>query len=144
MNGAGSCGEDCHARCRGLGCGLRKRFPDNFSASAEYDYHAPVIARLSRHLVEVVIGLYALLGFVFVPLGERTGFEHVRAILTTGAAKSAFQELAGAIIRLKNQVLAEPKREPQMPTEPELSITVGWGDAGVDASLQWDGGATDG
>ena len=48
---------------------------------------------LSRRVVEGVFLLFALLGFVFVPLGKKTGFEHAVAVARTGAASEAIREL---------------------------------------------------
>jgi hypothetical protein len=41
------------------------------------------VGNLGRRLVESVVGLFALLGFVYVPLGRHTGFEHAKAVLST-------------------------------------------------------------
>jgi hypothetical protein len=42
-----------------------------------------VIARFGRRLLEGLVALFALLGFAFVPLGEHTGLEHLKAIAST-------------------------------------------------------------
>jgi len=64
-----------------------------------------VLTRLGRRVLEAGAGLFALLGFVFVPLGKRTGFEHMVAIFSTPAAKEAGHELFQASLRLRQQVL---------------------------------------
>jgi hypothetical protein len=61
-----------------------------------------VIARLGR----VVVVLFALLGFVCVPLGKKTGLEHVVAILKTGAAADTGHALVESAARLRRRVLA--------------------------------------
>jgi hypothetical protein len=48
--------------------------------------------------------LFAVLGFMFVPLGKHTAFEHARAVLSTGAAVEAGQALYGAIIRVGDEI----------------------------------------
>jgi hypothetical protein len=46
----------------------------------------------------MVVGLFALLGFVYVPLGHKTGFEHLKAIAQTGAAREAIGDLTDAAL----------------------------------------------
>ena len=53
-------------------------------------------AKLGRRLLDFSIGFFALLGFVLVPLGERTAFEHVKAIFSTGPAVEAGRDLLEA------------------------------------------------
>lgn len=65
----------------------------------------------------MVVGLFALLGFVYVPLGHKTGFEHLKAIAETGAAREAARDLAEAAIWARARVLgaltgSEDDREP--------------------------------
>jgi hypothetical protein len=80
-----------------------------------------VLTRLGRRVLEAGAGLFALLGFVFVPLGKRTGFEHVVAIFSTPAAKEAGHELFEASLRLRQQVLdavaGAGQRRPDRPPE---------------------------
>ncbi|MBN1608504.1 MAG: hypothetical protein JW940_17865 [Polyangiaceae bacterium] len=58
----------------------------------------------SARTVELVVLLFAVLGFMFVPLGKRTGFEHARAVLSTSAAVEAGQELYGAMVRVGDRL----------------------------------------
>ena len=51
--------------------------------------------------------MFALLGFCYVPLGQRTGLEHAKAILTTPAALRAGGELVNALVRVRGKVLGE-------------------------------------
>jgi len=60
---------------------------------------------LGRRLVEGVIGLFAVLGFLYVPLGRHTGFEHAKAVFSTPAAAAAFQELSGAMLDLRERAV---------------------------------------
>jgi hypothetical protein len=53
----------------------------------------------------MVVGLFALLGFVYVPLGHKTGFEHLKAIARTGAAQEAARDLAEAAIWARARLL---------------------------------------
>jgi hypothetical protein len=48
--------------------------------------------------------LFAVLGFMFVPLGHRTAFEHARAVLSTSAAVEAGQALYGAMLRVGDEL----------------------------------------
>jgi hypothetical protein len=60
---------------------------------------------LSRRVVEGVFLLFALLGFVFVPLGKKTGFEHAVAVARTGAASEAIRELWLGSDRLRKMLV---------------------------------------
>lgn len=66
---------------------------------------APVfgLGNLGRRLVEGVVSLFAVLGFVYVPLGRHTGLEHVQAVLSTPAATSAIDELASTALDLRRR-----------------------------------------
>ena len=57
-----------------------------------------------RRAAEIVVGLFALLGFVCVPLGKKTGFEHLLAIATTDAMRSAAADLSGTVVRARSQL----------------------------------------
>jgi len=57
-----------------------------------------------RRVAEALVALFALLGFVFVPLGQKTAFQHAVAVFSTPAAAIAFHELTGAVLRLKDRV----------------------------------------
>lgn len=60
---------------------------------------------LGKRLVEGVVGLFAVLGFLYVPLGRHTGFEHAKAVFSTPAAASAFQELSAAMLDLRERAV---------------------------------------
>jgi hypothetical protein len=71
----------------------------------------------------MVVGLFALLGFVCVPLGHKTGFEHVKAIARTSAAREAAGELAQAVLWARTRVLGilgseSTDQEPAPPPPP--------------------------
>jgi hypothetical protein len=72
-----------------------------------------------RRIAESIVALFALLGFAFVPLGQKTALEHALDIFTTPAAKNAWIELGGATARLKDKVINTvlPRRE-SAPTPP--------------------------
>jgi hypothetical protein len=69
---------------------------------------APVfgLSHLSRRLVESVVGLFAILGFLYVPLGRHTGFEHAKAILSTPAASAAIDDLTRTALDLRQRAMA--------------------------------------
>jgi hypothetical protein len=78
-----------------------------------------------RRVAEALVALFALLGFVFVPLGQKTALEHTFAIFSTPPAVGAFRELAGTVLRLKDRIVeavvpAAPKDQPK-PEIPKLS-----------------------
>jgi len=63
------------------------------------------LGTLGRRLLEGGISLFAILGFVYVPLGRHTGFEHARAVFSTPAASAAFEDLAQAALDLRGRAL---------------------------------------
>jgi hypothetical protein len=69
---------------------------------------APVfgLSHFSRRLVESVVGLFAILGFLYVPLGRHTGFEHAKAIFSTPAASDAIDDLTRTALDLRQRALA--------------------------------------
>jgi hypothetical protein len=79
-----------------------------------------------RRVAEALVALFALLGFVFVPLGQKTALEHTFAIFSTPPAIGAFRELAGTVLRLKDRIVeavvpaAVPEDQPK-PEIPKLS-----------------------
>lgn len=80
-----------------------------------------MIGNVGRRLVESTVGLFALLGFLYVPLGRHTGFEHVRSVLSTPQAAAAFEDLTTATLRLRERVVelfsghASPRATPSEP-----------------------------
>jgi hypothetical protein len=86
------------------------------------------VGNLGRRLVESVVGLFALLGFVYVPLGRHTGFEHAKAVLSTPQAADAYDDLSTAALDLRKRVLdfvTGRKPEPLPPTEPSKAAKAG-------------------
>jgi hypothetical protein len=61
------------------------------------------LSNLGRRLVEGVVSLFAILGFVYVPLGRHTGFEHAKAVFSTPAAASAIDDLTRAALDLRER-----------------------------------------
>ena len=84
-------------------------------------YDPSVFGLAGRRVAEAVVALFALLGFVFVPLGHKTAFEHAVAAFSTPASKLAFQELASAVYGLRDKVFeaiapSPPSTPPKQPT----------------------------
>jgi hypothetical protein len=112
-----------------------------------------VIARFGRRLLEGLVALFALLGFAFVPLGEHTGLEHLKAIASTPAAERAARELvqAGAQLRqrltralLTSQGTRKKSALPEL-TEPDLrpepeNARIAPASSTLDASAPWQTG----
>jgi len=106
--------------------GRERTFTGYFAFRGRGRYDPGVFGLAGRRVAEALVALFALLGFVFVPLGEKSAFQHAVAIFSTPAAVVAFGELAGAVERLKDRVLdtvvkvrAAPEREPR-PEVPKL------------------------
>lgn len=76
-----------------------------------------------KRLLEGAVGLFALLGFVYVPLGRHTGFEHARAVLSTPAATAAIEDISSSVLGLRRRALElvtgrlSPVAPPVEPTE---------------------------
>ena len=94
----------------------------NFSPIGLGGYHAEVFGIAGRRVAEAAVALFALLGFAFVPLGQKTAFEHTLAIFSTPAAKAAFRELGGTILTLRDRIIdaATPPTAPENQPKPEL------------------------
>jgi hypothetical protein len=63
------------------------------------------LGQLGRRAVESVVSLFAILGFVYVPLGRHTGYEHAKAVLATPAAAEAMRDLTAAALSLRQRAL---------------------------------------
>jgi len=77
---------------------------------------------LGRRLAEGVVGLFAILGFVYVPLGRRTGLEHTLAVLSTPAAAAAFEDLSRTALDLRRRAIefvTKAAAAPSGPSEPD-------------------------
>jgi hypothetical protein len=85
------------------------------------DTMTAVLGNVGRRLVEGTVGLFALLGFLYVPLGHHTGFEHARAVLSTPQAAAALEDLTKAALGLRERAveLFTSHLSPQAPTELE-------------------------
>jgi hypothetical protein len=55
-----------------------------------------VLKWLAWRLVEATVLAFATLGFCYVPLGERTGYEHARAVATSPEAR----DLAAGVLEV--------------------------------------------
>jgi hypothetical protein len=55
--------------------------------------------------VESVVGLFAILGFLYVPLGRHTGFEHAKAVFSTPAAAAAIDDVTTTALGLRQRAL---------------------------------------
>ena len=64
-----------------------------------------MIGKLGRRAIDLLVVLFALLGFAFVPLGRHTALEHVVAVFSTGPARDAGHELVQATERLRRRLL---------------------------------------
>lgn len=77
-----------------------------------------VFGNVGRRLVEGIVSLFALLGFLYVPLGQRTGFEHARAVLSTPAASAAIEDLTSAALSLRQRAIGLVTGRVSPPTPP--------------------------
>lgn len=55
-----------------------------------------MLIRLGRRAIGMVTSFFALLGFIAVPIGERTGYEHVKSALATPEGQEAVAAMSRA------------------------------------------------
>jgi hypothetical protein len=80
-----------------------------------------VLTQLTRRIVGLGVSIFATLGFLSVPLGERTGFQHAKAIVLSDEASHFGRALRRAIAELERQLQAELRDEP--PPEPRSGLS---------------------
>jgi hypothetical protein len=98
-----------------------------------------VIGRFGRWVIDLCVLCFAGYAFAFVPLGERTGLEHTRAILRSEPARQAADEVIEAGERLRHRLFDDdPLRVRGTPNVLEIAPAqskLRAADAGADASL---------
>lgn len=80
---------------------------------------------LGRRVAEGLVGLFAILGFAFVPLGSRTGLEHAITLFGSPSAREAAAGLIGAFDRARVSLLrafASPSPGPPTPASPPRGV----------------------
>lgn len=60
-----------------------------------------------RRLISLAVLSFAALGFLAVPIGDRTGYEHTRALLGTREAERLGKSLSNLAGKLKDTLLSE-------------------------------------
>ena len=83
-----------------------------------------MLGRVGQRALEGLVLLFALYAFALLPLGRRTAFEHVQAVLSTGEAREAGREIARAADRLHERLLPRDDEAIEgrgVPQVPELS-----------------------
>jgi hypothetical protein len=81
------------------------------------------VLSLGRRAIDLAVLFLALYALAFVPLGRRTGLEHLQAILGTRAARDAGRDLGQAAERLGHRLLGgsepiTPRGKPALPVLP--------------------------
>jgi len=82
----------------------------------------PVLT-LGRRAIDFAVLILAVYALAVVPLGHRTGLEHLRAILRTKAARDAGRDIRTAAERFGRHLLGDdqrlaPRGRPEVPTLP--------------------------
>lgn len=91
-----------------------------------------MISRLGRRALDALLVLFAVLGFCYVPLGKKTGLQHVKALFGTAPAREAGQELLEAGFKVRRTLFGGETPTPEAPAN---AVVV---DAGApDASAVW-------
>lgn len=69
-------------------------------------YDRPVFFALGRRVIFGAVSFFALMGFVSVPLGDKTGWGHVQSILASPATTHAVTEFRGTAEHTQRRLLA--------------------------------------
>ena len=77
-----------------------------------------MLRSLGKRAIDLTVVLFAVLGFASVPLGEKTGLEHVRSILSSPQAQQAKRDIITTLKSLREQILPsqqalKPRRTPR-------------------------------
>ncbi len=64
-----------------------------------------MLFRLGRRALFSIVVFFALLGFVSVPLGEKTGWGHLQAIAETPAASQALDDLKNSADQWRHRLV---------------------------------------
>lgn len=75
--------------------------------------------------MEAGISLFAVLGFCYVPLGQLTALEHVKAVFATQAAQRAVHELSLVFVRVEGKLLGEVQEFASARVQPDLASAAG-------------------
>jgi hypothetical protein len=97
-----------------------------------------VVGNLGRRAMEALVLLFALLGFVFVPLGKKTGLDHALAIVSTRAVTDAVRETAAALARARERLFTRSAGDAPRKAERRPASALSHAaprDAGADVSL---------
>lgn len=71
-----------------------------------------------RRLVSLVVCSFATLGFLAVPIGPKTGYEHLRSVLATPEATRVGEALGTLGRALKKTLISELERIGAVKDEP--------------------------
>ena len=74
-----------------------------------------MLFRLGRRLISYATGFFALLGFFAVPLGDKTGYEHVCTALRTPEGQRAVDALTDAYAATKAKLFGEVRAQLSTP-----------------------------
>jgi hypothetical protein len=69
-----------------------------------------VIFGTAKRIITLVVLGFAVLGFVGVPIFEKTGYEHLRDFLGSPTAKEASSEIEGHIESFQKELDAREKK----------------------------------
>jgi hypothetical protein len=73
---------------------------------------------MAKRVFQGVVLFFAIYAFVFLPLGKKTGLEHVQAIMGSSAAKQAGTELKGGVERLVQRLRDEAQQSTDSSDQP--------------------------
>ena len=82
---------------------LRRRSVVNWAPAGRTDYDARIMKRLAWRLFDLFTLGFAALGFFYVPLCGRTGYEHAHAFATNPRV----QEFAAGVVDAARQLRSE-------------------------------------
>jgi len=81
-----------------------------------------MIAMLGRRSLELLVFCFAVYAFAFTPLGERSAWQHLLAVVQSPEARHAKEEAEQAARRLKRELLDDEDTVPSQgsPTLPDF------------------------
>ncbi len=65
-----------------------------------------MLFRIGRRVAFSGLAFFAMLGFISVPLGDKSGWEHLKAIAATPAASQAIVELKTSVLAAESRLVA--------------------------------------
>lgn len=80
---------------------------ENSPVRGGFSYPVAVVFNVIRRLVTVLVLCFAVLGFLAVPIGDKTGYEHARQLSDTPGVQKVLDGLRDAMGTVDEEVSEE-------------------------------------